>query len=216
MTLGRTALTGTVVALTLLTGACTVVPSERRDAGRISQDRFQEAGAVRYDLTTPPANAQELGVGADQTSAAFNRQGGPYWDYEILLPEGRVFRTKGFGHVVNVDPNPLGRADSVLTNSRLTDLAAAQAELEAAAPVLGLDLTQIRDWATRAKRVPLTDRSPTDNMNFLGPQLGYLLPGVEARRDSSTDEVTLNWYFDWNSRRPDQVASPSAAPTAST
>ncbi len=210
MTLGRTALTATALVLTLLTGACTVARSDRPDTAS-SQDGFQEAGAVRYDLSSPPATAQELGVRPGRTSGAFNRKGGPFWAYELVLPEGRVFRTQGVGHVVSIDPAPYALADKVLINSRAADIDAAQAELEAAAPVLGLDAEEVRQWAGRAAAVPLTTTFSTESRVFLGTLPGYLAVDVEVRRDRLDEAVVINWAFTWDTDRPAVTAPPSAS-----
>ena len=93
-------------------------------------------------------------------------------------------------------------------NSRLTDIAAAAAELQFAAPVLGLDPEQIRDWAADAEQIPLSTTNPVDNRVFRGARLGYLTVEVEARRSEDRDTVTLYWFSYWDTSVPEASISP--------
>ena len=193
--------------LVLLLGACTVQPSESESR----QDQFERDRAVRYDLRTPPASAQELGVRDGIASGAFNRVGDAYWTYELQLPGGKVFTTEGFGHRVIVENGPSRTfvSSSVLINSVSADAVAAAAELERGVALLGLEEASVADWSAKARAAPASAR----NRIFNGEPQGYLQVFVDVRRDSLTDEVGLDWEFFWDPPMPNDTGPSSDAPT---
>ena len=181
------------------------------DRPRSQQDQFQRDLAVRYDLTTPPASAQQLGVRDGEISGAFNRDGDQYWTYDITLPGGKVFTTQGFGHVATVD-NGQPRTfpgNGVTINSRHADVEAAINELDKAVPLFGFNARDVQDWAAQARATPA---QAGDLAGFIGKPQGYLTVAVEVRRSRQKDEVVLNWDFTWDQPDPTQSSSASTPP----
>lgn len=194
-------------ALLTATGACSIPPPQ--GSNEAIQQRYQRERAVHWDMTTP-RTAQQLGVQPGQTAAAFNRAGGPYWSYRVVLPGGQVFTTPGYGHFIRVEPDePQGSVpqsnSEVLINTRAAGLQAAIDAVRAAVPVLGLDQQRFDDWAAEALDNPL---SPTDLVNvrvFPGSMFDYLLTEAEIRRVNDRDDVAINWSFIWLAKPPATV-----------
>lgn len=199
---------GAVLAMAMLTGACTV---QTDPAGASRQAQFERDKKVRYDLSTQPRGAQRLGVKPGQTSGAFEPDGRDDWTYEITLPGGRLFRTRGFGHRVIVDPDQPGFPyNGVLVNSLVPDIDAAEQDMLAAAPVLGLDAQRITQWATQAQATPLTASYPDDSLDVVGTRLDYLTADVEVRRSEGHDDLVLNGDFVWGASAGTTATTPPA------
>lgn len=204
----RVIVASSMTSLALTLGACTV-DSSGTDRPRSQQEDYEREGAVRYDLSTPPATAQQLGVKPGRTSGAFNRVGDEYWTYEVMLPGGKTFITQGFGHRVSVENGQgIGLGNTVLINGVSADVEAAAAELGEAVTLVGLDVQLVRDWTARARSSPAQDG---DVQVIRGAPQGYLDVAVELRRQRLSDEVVMNWDFYWDPPVPDQ-GSAAVAP----
>ena len=194
------AVTALASGLTLLLGACTVGTSPA-DRPPSEQDQFERDQAVRYDLSTPPDNAQQLGVREGMVSGAFNRVGDDYWTYELTLPDGKVFTTQGFGHrvIVETGPSRTFPNNSVLINTVSADVEAAAAELNKGVELLGLAQDRVRIWTENARA---SSAEAGDSRVLTGQPQGYLRVFVDIRREELSDEVGLNWNFSWDSPAP--------------
>ncbi len=198
--------------LILLLGACTVSTSSS-DRPQSQQDQFERDRAVRYDLSTPPVSAQQLGVKEGMTSGAFNRVDDDSWTYELELPGGTVFTTQGFGHRVIVESGSsrMFSYNSVLINTVSADVEAAATELDKGVTLLGLDADLVRDWTAQARA---RAAEAGDKQVFAGQRQGYLAVDVTVRREERSERVVLNWNFLWDLQGPDEDTPASEAPGA--
>lgn len=178
-----------LLALLVLTNGCTMSTSSDPEprGPLVAQD------VIRLDLREAPTR-EEAGFAEGRNSIIFERVGDAI-DVEIELPEG-VLKLDAFGVVLAGPRGPDGQrsgegVELVVVNRAVPDVAAVRDALVAEAPLLGLDATEVRDWAERV------GGSASNQRAFEGRPSN---PGIsiETRPSSGGERWTINYSFSFD------------------
>lgn len=189
------------------------MPSDRPSARSPINDEVLEAGEVTYDLRQPPTR-DEVGLFEDRDTVSIQHLGStPTIDVTVVLPEDVTVRfDTGLIGITTLDLGERAGQPESLDLRRSMTLDEANAELDRAIEVLGLDALDVDQWRDEAERVTNSDELHYGTTVFKGRRLGGVEPTVEvALRDSG--RIGFHYNFRWHL---DVDAFGDITPTSST